>query len=165
MSGPARERERERESASATLTRPITDPPRRHGLSNTLFPKENTRKTTPSRKRPGPSPKGPAEKVQCRPQGPTQTRPYVKPAHPVAYGHGLLIHEPAVVVNPRWGRIQSPPAESQPLARQPALESPASRLIPLTTSNPRSKLTIRVISWRRMTATCNASRADSCGWA
>jgi hypothetical protein len=56
-----RERERERD-ASATLTRPITDPPEAHGLSTALFPKETTRKTTPSQKRPGPSPKGPAEK-------------------------------------------------------------------------------------------------------
>ena len=32
-----------------------------HGLSSTLFPKETTRKTTPSQKRPGPSPKGPVK--------------------------------------------------------------------------------------------------------
>jgi hypothetical protein len=49
LAGSTRERERERD-ASATLTRPITDPSQTQRLSSTLFPKENTRKTTLSRK-------------------------------------------------------------------------------------------------------------------
>src|SRR6202035_4999642 len=57
-----RERERERD-ASATLTRPITDPPLTHGLSSTLFPKETTRKTTPSQNDPVPLPRSPSKQL------------------------------------------------------------------------------------------------------
>jgi hypothetical protein len=57
-----RERERERD-ASATLTRPITDRLATHGLSATLFPKEDTRKTTPSQNDPVPLPRSPSKQV------------------------------------------------------------------------------------------------------
>src|SRR6202034_2543808 len=86
-----RERERERD-ASATLTRPITDPPLAHGLSDTLFPKENTRKTTPSQKRPGPSPKGPALPVEVDHRDRPKTRPYVRRTLDV-YEHVATIYQ------------------------------------------------------------------------
>jgi hypothetical protein len=76
----ARERERERD-ASATLTRPITDSPVTHRLPSTLFPKENTRKTTPSQIATRSLSQGPRQNRLASTREPTQTRPYVRP-HP-----------------------------------------------------------------------------------
>ncbi len=110
-----RERERERERRVSDADASYKGPARGTRLLSHAIPQTNHAITTLSRKRPGPSPKGPAEQVQCRPQGPTQTRPYVNPDTTRVPGTWLFIPHPAPSVKSPMGRMHLSVSNIRPL--------------------------------------------------